>query len=174
MWGKGTDHTRPSLPARPSHSLTQTRSLTHSLTSLPLQSILISERVTGSGAVQALDLAVGVPLWEIDIPVALLVGTCLLNALTPPPASKLVGAKPAALARGFLYRVAYLGLAAVLVCEVATGKGALSFLELETGVGEVGEVEAFSLFVGLLFLVGDYAGEDANGGAPGGGGAGRV
>ena len=148
--------------------------------SLPLvQSVLISERVTGSGAVQALDLEVGVPLWEIDIPVALLVGGCLLAGLTPPPAAKLKGVKPAALARGFLYRLAFLGLAAVLVCEVATGKGALSFLELETGVGEVGEVEAFTLFVGLLFLVGDYGDADdaaggGGGGAPGGGGVGRV
>jgi len=142
---------------------------------LALAATLIGERVTGAGAVQALDLAVGVPLWEIDIPVAGVVGGCLLGALTPPPAGWLRRATPASLARGFLYRLAFFLLAAVLVCEVGTGKGALSFFELETGVGEVGEIEAFTLFVGLLFLVGDYStGEEEGRGGGGGAGGGMV
>ena len=133
-----------------------------SLSSLSPQATLISERVTGSGAIQALDLAVGVPIWEIDIPIALLVGACLLGGLTPPAPGALRGVPRAALARGFLYRCSFVLLAAVLVCEVATGKGALSFFELETGVGEVGEIEAFTLFVGLLWLC---TSEEEGGGA---------
>ncbi len=31
-----------------------------------MQAVLVSERITGKGAVQSLDLAVGVPLWEIE------------------------------------------------------------------------------------------------------------
>ncbi len=30
------------------------------------QAVLVSERITGKGAVQSLDLAVGVPLWKIE------------------------------------------------------------------------------------------------------------
>ncbi len=33
---------------------------------LVVQAVLVSERITGKGAVQSLDLAVGVPLWEIE------------------------------------------------------------------------------------------------------------
>jgi len=110
---------------------------------------------------------VGVPIWEIDIPVAALVGGCLLGALTPSPAAALKVAGPADLVRGFLYRLAFAGLAATLVCEVATGRGALAWLELETGVGMVSEVEAFSLFMGLLFLVGGGGGGDGGGGGGG-------
>ncbi len=33
---------------------------------LHAQAVLVSERITGKGAVQSLDLAVGVPLWEIE------------------------------------------------------------------------------------------------------------
>lgn len=51
--------------------------------------------------------------------------------------------------------------------QVATGKGALSWLELETGMGEVSEIEAFSLFVGLLFVV--SGGEGGSGSSSGGG-----
>jgi hypothetical protein len=95
------------------------------------------------------------------------VGGCLLGAQSPSPAAALKVAGPADLVRGFLYRLAFAGLAATLVCEVATGRGALAWLELETGVGMVSEVEAFSLFMGLLFLVGGGGGGDGGGGGGG-------
>ena len=119
--------------------------LSHSLH----QAILASERITGQGAIQALDLAVGVPLWEVEAPIAVLVGVLLLGGLSPSP---ITDRTPGGLIKSALYRASFLGLAAVLVCEAATGRGALATLELETGVGALTEVEAVAVFVALVLL----------------------
>jgi hypothetical protein len=48
-----------------------------------IQAVLLGERITGKGAVQALDHAVGVPLWEIEPLLAALVIALLIAALYP-------------------------------------------------------------------------------------------
>ena len=105
--------------------------------------MLVSERITGTGAVQALDLAVGVPLWEIEPALALVVGALLLAGLTPPREKPPPGTPPVPLnatIQAFMLRAAHLGLAAAIVSEVATGQGALDLFEFETGMGEISEV----------------------------------
>ena len=119
------------------------------------QAMLIGERITGRGAVQALDLAVGVPLWEIEPVLALVVGGLLLAGLTPPREKPPPGSPPVPLnatIQALMLRAAHLGLAAAIVSEVATGQGALGLLELETGLGEVSELEAAAAFVLLVLL----------------------
>jgi len=134
--------------------------------------MLIGERITGRGAVQALDLAVGVPLWEIEPVLALVVGGLLLAGLTPPrrKGSPAPGARPApvkATVQALMLRAAHLGLAAAIVAEVATGQGALALLELETGLGEVSELEAVAAFVLLVLLTNPGSGDGGNGGFDG-------
>ena len=75
--------------------------------------MLVSERITGTGAVQALDLAVGVPLWEIEPALALVVGALLLAGLTPPREKPPPGTPPVPLnatIQAFMLRAAHLGL----------------------------------------------------------------
>jgi hypothetical protein len=117
---------------------------------LSLVAVLVGERVTGRGVVAALDRAAGVPMWELDPFLAVPVGALLLAALTPP--KSIAGLPTAALVRGGLFRVAHVALAAAIVAEAVTGQGVLALLELETGVGELTEVEAVSVFIGLLFV----------------------
>ena len=52
--------------------------------------MLVSERITGKGAVQSLDLAVGVPLWEIEPFLAVIVvGLVYVGLRFPKEAKKL-------------------------------------------------------------------------------------
>jgi photosystem II protein len=146
-------------PPRPAGA---SRELWDKLAVITLVATLVGERVTGRGAVQALDLAVGVPLWEIEPVLALAVGGLLLLALTPP--TKLPRQSPALLLRGTLFRLSAAALAVVIVAEAVTGKGALSLLELETGVGALSELEAIAAFIGLLFLTAGSARSGGEGG----------
>ena len=79
--------------------------------------MLVSERITGKGAVQSLDLAVGVPLWEIEPFLAVIVvGLVYVGLRFPKEAKKLAEvwvqltclkqAEPAALLRLFFPRPA--------------------------------------------------------------------
>lgn len=140
--------TAPAAAAPPADAAAR-REFWGKLSVLSLVAALLGERVTGKGVVQALDLAVGVPMWELDPVLALPVGALLLAAFTPP--RSLAGVPPAALLRGGLYRFAHAALAAAIVTEAVTGQGVLALLELETGVGEVSEIEAVSAFFALLF-----------------------
>jgi hypothetical protein len=133
--------------------------------------MLIGERITGRGAVQALDLAVGVPLWEIEPVLALIVGGLLLAGLTPPREKPPPGSPPVPLnatIQALMLRAAHLGLAAAIVSEVATGQGALGLLELETGLGEVSELEAAAAFVLLVLLTNPGKGDRSRQGGDGG------
>ena len=150
----------PSVPHTPA-DITARREFWGKLSVLSLVAALLGERVTGKGVVQALDLAVGVPMWELDPILALPVGGLLLAAFTPP--RSLAGVPPAALIRGGLYRLAHAALAAAIVTEAVAGQGVLALLELETGVGQVSEIEAVAVFFGLLFVTGSSS-------ASGGGG----
>ena len=52
--------------------------------------MLVSERITGKGAVQSLDLAVGVPLWEIEpFLAAIVVGLVYMGLRFPKEAEKM-------------------------------------------------------------------------------------
>ena len=71
---------------------------------------------------------------------------------------------PAALADAHLTACLGAGLAVTGArAEAVAGQGVLALLELETGVGQVSEIEAVAVFFGLLFVTGSSS-------ASGGGG----
>ena len=93
-----------------------------------LQAVLIGERITGKGVVQALDHAVGVPLWEIEPLLGLLVVSLLVGALYP--RKQLVRQAQAAQAERnwladaqvWVRKLACVALAVAIVAETISGK----------------------------------------------------
>ena len=87
---------------------------------------MLGERITGNGAVQSLELsATGVPLWEIE-PVLGIIVLALCVAAVWPSTVKTEEGKPKP---GFFERIqnvsgrfACLGLASTVTAEVVTGK----------------------------------------------------
>ena len=90
------------------------------------QAVLLGERVTGNGAVQQLEIsATGVPLWEIEPVLGIIVLALCISAVWPSTV-KVEEGKPKP---GFLERIqnvsgrfACLGLASTITAEVVTGK----------------------------------------------------
>lgn len=99
-----------------------------------IQAVLLGERITGKGAVQALDHAVGVPLWEIEPLLAAMVVGLLIAALYPRRKQLVEGAQRKqkqlsdwlADAQVWVRRLACVSLASTIVVEVVTGKVSLS------------------------------------------------
>ncbi|KAL3153944.1 hypothetical protein ABBQ32_013505 [Trebouxia sp. C0010 RCD-2024] len=126
---------------------------------LILGAVLLGERITGNGAVQQLEIsATGVPLWEIE-PVLGIVVLALCVSAVWPSTVKVEEGKPKP---GFLERIqnvsgrfACLGLASTITAEVVTGKGTLTLLNVETGLDTVSELEAIGAFVVMLLLTED-------------------
>lgn len=95
-----------------------------------LQAVLLGERITGKGAVQALDHAVGVPLWEIEPFLGAMVVGLLIAALYPRRKQLVEGAQKRqkqmsdwlADAQVWVRRLACVSLASTIVVEVVTGK----------------------------------------------------
>ena len=96
-----------------------------------LQAVLIGERITGKGVVQALDHAVGVPLWEIEPLLGLLVLSLLWGALYPrkqlapaaqAEAAQATGRNWVADAQVLVRRLACVALAVAIVAETISGK----------------------------------------------------
>lgn len=50
---------------------------------MSLQAVLLSERLSGKGIVTALNMATGVPVWEIEPALGLLVGGLLASGIYP-------------------------------------------------------------------------------------------
>ncbi|CAL8466739.1 g6275 [Coccomyxa elongata] len=127
---------------------------------LVLGAVLIGERITGKGAVQALDHAVGVPLWEIEPLLGAIVVGLLIAALYPRRRQLVQDAQRRkkefgdwlADAQVWVRRLACVSLASTIVVEVVTGKGALALLDIETGVETLSEIEAGAAFLIMLFL----------------------
>ena len=92
--------------------------------------MLLGERITGKGAVQALDHAVGVPLWEIEPFLGAMVVGLLIAALYPRRKQLVEGAQKRqkqmsdwlADAQVWVRRLACVSLASTIVVEVVTGK----------------------------------------------------
>lgn len=94
-----------------------------------MQAVLIGERITGKGVVQALDHAVGVPLWEIEPLLGLLVLSLLWGALYPRKqlVPKAEGAQATernwiADAQVLVRKLACVALAVAIVAETISGK----------------------------------------------------
>lgn len=91
-----------------------------------VQAVLLSERITGKGAVEQLEIsATGVPLWEIEPVLGIVVLVLCIAALWPSSVKTKEG-KPKP---GFFERIqnvsgrfACLGLASTITAEVVTGK----------------------------------------------------
>ncbi len=91
------------------------------------QAVLLSERITGKGAVQQLEIsATGVPLWEIEPVLGIIVIALSAAALWPSSGRKQQSGqqKPGYFERiqKFSGRFACLGLASTITAEVVTGK----------------------------------------------------
>lgn len=127
---------------------------------LILGAVLLSERITGKGAVQQLEIsATGVPLWEIE-PVLGVVVLALSAAALWPNSRKSRTDRQNKLAffqriQNLSGRFACLGLASAITAEVITGKGTLTLLNVETGMDSVSELEAIGAFVVMLLLTED-------------------
>jgi len=55
----------------------------HISRSVGLQAVLLSERLSGKGIVTALNMATGVPVWEIEPALGLLVGALMAGGIYP-------------------------------------------------------------------------------------------
>ncbi len=92
-----------------------------------MQAVLLSERITGKGAVQQLEIsATGVPLWEIEPVLGVIVLALSAAALWPNSGKSRTGgqSKLAFFQRiqNLSGRFACLGLASTITAEVITGK----------------------------------------------------
>ncbi len=112
------------------HWCTGSKGLQQFIPVLCLQAVLIGERITGKGAVQALDHAVGVPLWEIEPLLGAIVVGLLIAALYPRRKQLVQDAQRRkkefgdwlADAQVWVRRLACVSLASTIVVEVVTGK----------------------------------------------------
>lgn len=123
-----------------------------------LGAVLLGERITGEGFVQQLDLATNIPIWEQEPIVGLLVVGLLIGGLYPNKQGltgnrlRKGGDRVRDLIQAASGRLACLILAAIMVLETVTGKGALSLLNIETGIETLPEIEAIIAFLVVLFL----------------------
>ncbi|KAK9841690.1 hypothetical protein WJX74_010179 [Apatococcus lobatus] len=123
-----------------------------------LGAVLLGERITGEGFVQQLDLATNIPIWEQEPIVGLLVVGLLIGGLYPNKQGlagnrlRKGGDRVRDLIQAASGRLACLVLAAIMVLETLTGKGALSLLNVETGIETLPEIEAIIAFLVVLFL----------------------
>ncbi|KAK9868284.1 hypothetical protein WJX84_003614 [Apatococcus fuscideae] len=126
-----------------------------------LGAVLLGERITGQGFVQQLDLATSIPIWEQEPIVGLLVVGLLIGGLYPNKqglagnAARKGGDRVRDLIQAVSGRFACLALAATMVLETVTGKGALALLNIETGIETLPEIEAIVAFLVVLFLTED-------------------
>lgn len=141
-----------------------------------LGAVLLSERLSGKGIVTALNMATGVPVWEIEPALGLLVGAFLAAGIYPivrrlgaradaareaAASQNPAPATPAEPARKWgdsfqvaTGRLAFITLAGTVLAEATTGKGILALLNVETGV-EISEIEAGLTFLLLLLFTED-------------------
>lgn len=133
---------------------------------ISLGAVLLSERLSGRGIVTALNMATGVPVWEIEPALGLLVGGLLAAGIYP--VIRRMGAraeqgknilKEANRGWGDSFqvatgRLAFVVLAGTILAEATTGKGILALLNVETGV-EITEIEAGLTFLLLLLFTED-------------------
>lgn len=124
------------------------------LASLGFGAVLVGERVTGSGVVQALGHPTGVSLYELDLALGLLIGALFLGGLAPTRfIYSSVKDKPRSLfddVPTLLGRLSCIGLGSTFLAEAVTGKGVLGLLNLETGTESLTEAEFALVFLILL------------------------
>lgn len=147
---------------------------------ISLGAVLLSERLSGRGIVTALNMATGVPVWEIEPALGLLVGGFLAGGIYPivrrlgarVDAARQADAESSSKSNGSTApaaeptrkwgdsfqvatgRLAFITLAGTVLAEATTGKGILALLNVETGV-EISEIEAGLTFLLLLLFTED-------------------
>jgi hypothetical protein len=123
--------------------------------------VLLGERITGRGVVQQLEMsATNIPLWEMEPLLGVIVLAFTAAAIWPPRFSSSYAEQksdPTWIDRvqHLSGRAACLGLAGTITAEVATGKGALALLNVETGIETLSEIEAVVAFFVMLLLTED-------------------
>lgn len=126
------------------------------LATLGFGAVLVGERVSGGGFVQALGQPKGVPLYELDLGIALVVLCLLVGGLVPSRfIYKSINNKPESIfddIPALAGRVSCIGLAITIATEAITGKGILGQLNVPTGVETLSATEFAIVFVALFFV----------------------
>jgi hypothetical protein len=125
------------------------------LASLGFGAVLVGERITGTGVVQALGHPTGVSLYEVDLALGAIIGALFLGGLAPTRFiySSVKDEQPRPLfddVPALLGRLSCIGLGATILAEAVTGKGVLGLLRLETGTESLTEAEFALVFLVLL------------------------
>jgi len=126
------------------------------LASLGFGAVLVGERVSGKGFVNALGRPTGIPLYELDIGLAFVVLCLFVGGLVPTRfVYKSINDKPNSILEDIpqlVGRISCLGLGATIAAEAITGKGILGLLSVQTGTDTLSEIEFAAVFVVLFFI----------------------
>lgn len=120
--------------------------------------VLLGERLTGQTAVERLNIGqTGVPLHETEPALLVVITLLLIAALYPSRTSIWTQIRSTSTplmekAQNILGRLAFLSLASIFTVEVMTGEGALTLMNIETGVEALSELEIGSAFIAMLLL----------------------
>jgi hypothetical protein len=126
----------------------------------------MGERLSGKGALEQLKMETGLPLYELEpallLIIALLatwaaVGSVGGGDLTKAPGLSSLGIAYTSDRQRLVGRLSMAAFASALIAEALTGSGPLALLELDTGV-PVDEIEAGMVFLLLLLGTGDTGG----------------
>lgn len=126
------------------------------LATLGFAAVLLGERLTGRGVVEALGHPTGIPLAEMDVALGLLAGALLVGGLVP--TTVLYDSVNEEVPGIFddiptlIGRASCVLLGLNIISEVITGKGALGLLSVETGTQYVSEIEGGLVFLLLIFI----------------------
>lgn len=117
---------------------------------------LLSERLNGMGVVQQLELHQGLHPFIVASIVALFAAAFWPSFPSSSPTSSIDDNEVdlTSRIRKWATRGICLAMAATLLGELLTGKGALCLLDVETGIEEISDVEAIAAFIAMFLLTG--------------------
>lgn len=126
------------------------------LASLGFGAVLVGERVSGGGFVEAIGRPTGVPLYELDLGIAFVVLCLFVGGLVPSRfIYKSVTEKPLSIfddIPALVGRISCIGLGLTIATEAITGKGILGILNIQTGTNTLSALEFAIVFVVLFFV----------------------
>lgn len=142
----GTGSTAPGAPEAPSLYEASPHQFWASISTLLLGATLLAERLDGHGLVHKLEL-------QDQMMHPLLVAVVLaLGAAAVWPQPRAPGEDAVWGLQRLAGRVSFAALGAAIATEMATGRGALAVLSVETGIEELTEAEAGLAFLLMLVL----------------------
>lgn len=126
------------------------------LATLGFGAVLVGERVSGGGFVEAIGQPKGVPLYELDLGIAFVVVCLFVGGLVPSRfIYKSFTEKPQSIFEdipALVGRLSCIGLGVTIATEAITGKGILGILNVKTGTDTLSVSEFALVFVVLFFV----------------------